>query len=78
MKSKEFQGTCVENPFRNIETLCDVVEKAIKITKRTFLQHCFIHCEILKNMKQFPNDYEFFKYKNIYFYRWSAIEHFYW
>ncbi len=78
MKTKEFQGTCVENPFGRIEALVKVVEDAIEITKQTFFKHCFIHSKIVAQIKQYPNDYEFFKRRGIYFYRWSAIEHFYW
>jgi len=74
---KQFMGTCVENPFGRIETLVEVVENAREITKQTFARHCAIHPDILKQMHQFPNDYEFYKYHNTYFYTWSAIEHFY-
>lgn len=75
---KEFRGTCVENPFGSIGDLCTVVENAVRITKRTFFKHCCVHSEIVAQMKQYPNDYEFFNRQNIYFYAWSAIEHFYW
>jgi len=77
MKTKDFVGTCVENPYSQIETLCDIVENAVEITKQTFLKHCFVHPDILKAMRQYPNDYEFFRCANVYFYRWSAIECFY-
>ena len=76
MKTKEFIGTCVENPFHRIETLCEIVDNAREITKETFLSHCFVHPETLAQMKQYPHDYEYYKYKNIYFYTWSAIEYF--
>lgn len=78
MKSKEFRGTCVDNPFGRIETLVKVVENAIEITKQTFSRRCFIHPEITSEIRKYPRDYEFYKYKDIYFYTWSAIEHFYW
>jgi len=78
MKTKEYQGCCVDNPFGRIELLVETVENAIEITKQTFLRHCFVHPDILAQMRQFPNDYTFSKYKNIYFYTWSAIEHFFW
>lgn len=77
MKTKEFIGTCVENPYGEIEILCEIIENAVEITKRTFFKHCFVDNETAKTMRQYPNDYEFFKCKNVYFYRWSAIEHFY-
>lgn len=68
MKTKEYRGNCVDNPFGRIETLVEVVENAIEITKQTFFKHCFIHLDIARQMRQFPNNYEFFKYKDIYFY----------
>lgn len=77
MQTKEFIGTCVENPYGRIETLCEIVENAVQISKKTFLKHCVVHPCTLISMKHFPNDYEYFKCKNVYFYRWSAIEHFY-
>lgn len=74
---KEFQGTCVGNPFGRIERLIEIVDNAIEITKRTFYKHCLIHPDISTQIKRFPNDYGFYKYQGIYFYTWSAIEHFY-
>lgn len=77
-QTKQFMGTCVENPFNSISMLCEVVENAKEITKRTFFKHCFVHPETSQQMKQFPHDYSYSKYKNIYFFTWSRIEHFYW
>ena len=77
MKTKNFIGTCVENPFERLEILIKVIDSAKEITKATFLKHCYIYSNILREMKQFPYDFSFYKYNNIYFYTWSAIEHFY-
>ena len=74
---KEFIGTCVENPFGRIETLAGIVDRATEITKRTFLKHCLVHPDTLADMRRFPNDYYFAKTGKVYFYEWSAIEHFY-
>ena len=74
---KPFQGTCVDNPFGDIDTLCQVVENACKITKRTFLKHCDVHPELIRQFNQWPRDYAFSKCQNVYFYTWSCIEHFY-
>ena len=74
---KEFIGTCVDNPFGRIETLEEVTENAKKISKQTFLKDAVVQPDILKEMRQYPADYEFYRYKNIVFYTWSAIEHFY-
>lgn len=77
MKTKEFSGTCVENPFGRIETLVKVIDNAIEITKQTFFKHCILSAELVAEIRLYPNDYRFYKYKSIYFYTWSAIEHFY-
>ena len=74
---KPFQGTCVGNPFDDIDTLCQVVENADAIAKRTFLKHCDVDPDTKKEFTQWPRDYAFFKNKNVYFYTWSCIEHFY-
>jgi len=74
---KDFIGTCVENPFDRIEILTRVVDRATEITKHTFLKQCVVHLDTLADMRRFPNDYCFFKSKNVYFYEWSAIEYFY-
>ena len=77
MKRREFIGTCVENPFDRIEILAGIVNQAEEISRQTFLEHCVVHEDILRDMRRFPNDYSYYKYKTIYFYDWSAIEHFY-
>lgn len=74
---KEFIGTCVENPFERIELLVEITEKARPISKKRFIENCYIHPDIIKAIKQYPDDYEFFEYKDVMFYVWSAIEHFY-
>jgi len=77
MEKKTLIGTCVDNPFREMEKLEKIIDEAKKISKRTFFKRCEIALEIEEDIKRFPNDYEFYKYQEIYFYRWSAIEHFY-
>lgn len=81
---KEFIGTCVENPFKDIGTLTDIVEnRAKQISRKAFLQQCDIPVELQKEMREYSHDYEFYKSEMpftkqvVYFYTWSAIEHFY-
>jgi len=74
---KEFIGTCVNNPFERIELLVEITEGAKKISKKKFFENCFIHPDIIKIIKKYPYDYEFYQYKDIMFYIWSGIEHFY-
>ena len=74
---KQFIGTCVENPFKNVNQLINMIDNAREITKATFLKHCDVDIDILREMKRFPNDYMFCKNGQVYFFTWSAIEHFY-
>jgi len=74
---KEFIGTCVENPFDRIEELTRIVENGEELDELEFRRHCLIHPDILRDMEQYPNDYAFYKFRDIYYYVWSAIEHFY-
>jgi len=82
--SKEFIGTCIENPFDNTGDLVAVVENyAIEIEKQEFLGACCVRPEIVEEMAEFPYDFEFYiskehlRGKAIYFYCHSAIEYFY-
>lgn len=74
---KQFVGTCVNNPFNDVNTLMEIIDKSKEITKATFLKHGDVENHLKVNMHVFPQDYEFFKYKKIYFFTWSMIEHFY-
>ena len=75
---KDFIGTCVENPFGRIEELSRIIEKGKVISKTRFMGACAVHPDTLKDMKRFPHDYEYFQsLDRIYYYEWSAIEHFY-
>lgn len=73
----QFIGTCVDNPFRTFEMLIVVIGVAVEIKKATFLRACAVDHLKRADFKRFPNDYSFFKSGNVYFYEWSAIEHFY-
>ena len=85
-KEKVFIATCVnglnDEQFReyvaeDATLLAQLVDNSKEITKNTFLKNCFVEEEIKKAIKQYPHDYCYYKNKNIYFYTWSAIEHFY-
>ncbi len=72
----EFIGTCVENPFESVETLGEVIDKAKNIGRTRFLEKVDVEEEDRKMMFQFPHDYDYFVYGNIYFFTHSMIEHF--
>ncbi len=79
---KTFIGTCVGNPFRSVDDLCQVIDDAREISKKTFLKRCDVPSEQRQDFTDFPNDVSFFVYngkigRGIYFYTWSMIEHFY-
>ena len=74
----EFIGTCVENPFGDIETLVSIVEnEAIEIDRQQFLSACHVDETTIREMQEYPHDFEFYKSDGIYFFCHSAIEHFY-
>jgi hypothetical protein len=81
---KTYKGSCVDNPFKTVELLEEVIDNSIEITYKTFKKHCLDDGELHKSVTEFPNDFTFHRYKSkhslftIYFYTWSAIEHFYW
>jgi len=82
---KEFIGTCVDNPFEDMGTLVNVVDNySREIDVQEFLANCYVHPETIEEMQRFPKDFGFYKSKvlwdqpySIYFYRHSAVEHFY-
>ncbi len=76
---KFFQGTCVENPFRNVEELSEVTENAEEIEMREFIKNCQV--DDVKTLSEFIEfgkpSFRFYKNNNIFFFVWSCIEHFY-
>ena len=74
---KYFIGTCIENPFSDINELIEIIDKAEEITSEEFIVNCDANDEILKQIKRFPYDFNFHKNGNIYFFTHSMIEHFY-
>lgn len=86
MEKRAFIGNCVtgldDDLFREYiaddsTLLAQLVENSKEISKKIFLKHCYIDRDIEKQFKKSPQDYTFYKNGNIYFYEWSAIEHFY-
>ena len=80
---KTYKGNCIDNPFHNINKIREVVYNAKEISKSTFLKNVDMdEWETLKTLKYgmrvFPNDFTYHKYKDIYFFRHSAIEYFFW
>ena len=73
---KEFIGSCVSNPFTDMEKLTDTIDNAEDITLREFIKECDVNLETLRSMIIFPTSYTYHKNGDIYFYVNSAIEHF--
>jgi len=74
-------GTCVDNPFKTTENLIDIIDRGREIKFLTFCKRCAVSQETLDAINKFRYDYTFarstYQGKPIYFYTWSAIEHFY-
>lgn len=78
---KQLIGTCVNNPFSDLDELCRIIDLSEPISRKRFLSQCSIDEDTARLITQFPNDFEFFESKikgnTISFYTWSCIEHFY-
>jgi len=79
MKS-QYIGSCVSNPFDDVETLENVIDSATEITRNAFLSSCDVPEEVIQSMQEYPHDYGFYQSEHegntIYFFTESAIEHF--
>jgi len=75
---KQLIGTCVGNPFKSLWKLNFILDNAKEITRQTFFRNCDVDNDTKIGMYEYPNDFEYYKsYEGVYFYTWSAIEHFY-
>ena len=54
----------------------DLIDEAKEITKEEFLENCEIPEETKELLKRFPDDFDFFRNGDIYFFTHSWIEHF--
>jgi len=74
---KSFIGSCVDNPFRSVEALTDVIEKGQPISRRRFIRNTILDEDIIANMRYWINDYTYYLSGKIFFYEHSRIEYFY-
>ena len=70
-------GTCINNPFSSVNKLCNVIDKGRPLSRKRFFEECDVEEETRSLMKEYPHDFRFYQYKDIFFYTWSSIEHFY-
>ena len=79
MKS-QYIGSCVNNPFDDLETLENVIDGATEISRKVFLSSCDVSEDLIQSMLEFPFDYDYCQSKHdggtVYFFTHSAIEHF--
>ena len=75
-EKKQFIGTCVSNPFRSTNKLQDVIDSADEITKDEFLDECDVDERTMVDMDEYPNDFEYCRSGDVYFFTHSATEHF--
>jgi len=74
---KDYIGNCINNPFDDVEILQTIIEEAREITEQDFFMNCE-HCNTFRiDVKDYPDDYMFYRYEDIYFYTHSGIEYFY-
>ena len=79
---KEFIGSCVENPFEDVNKLSEVIDGGIEITEEEFLRVCDVgDMDLFKepikiSFKNYPQSFSFYKNGEIYFFENSAIEYF--
>jgi hypothetical protein len=78
---KEYIGNCVGNPFGSLTRLSEVIDDAKSISKKKFLEECNTEMELhgyplKQTIKQFPNDFDYYQYKDIMFFTHSCIEYF--
>lgn len=75
-------GSCVNNPFKSVARLSKIIDEAKTISKKEFLENCDIEdfkiydMKFKRAIKEFPNDFEFFRNGKIIFFTHSCIEHF--
>lgn len=86
--TKNYYGSCVNWPEKNIDNLQDIVDNSIQITRRTFLKH--VNRDQLREMESdlgysrhpaqgltMATDWHvtYHRYKKIYYFCHSAIEY---
>ena len=83
MQDKTPFGSCVDNPFDSVDELIEIIDNATEITFEEFIVECdtsglgFEFDQCLKcTMRDYPNDFSYYRNEGIYFYVHSAIEHF--
>jgi len=86
MNKRPFIGTCVENPFRDLDQLLQVINDAEEITMREFLSNTQASAEevALPSIRFFKSrDYFWRSHPNVYFYtdylsphEYAGVEHF--
>lgn len=75
MEKKDFCCTCV-NPIWRINDLESIIDNAKEISRKWFLKNCNVSETEKQAIKEFPNDFAFYRNIDIFFYTHSAIEHF--
>lgn len=80
--NKQFIGSDNKaNPFGNADRLCDIIDHARPISRKTFLKNCNVsNVNVFgmsfEDISQFPRDLEYFRHRDIMFFTHSCIEFF--
>lgn len=77
---KELICSCVNVDYEvlgieDVNELIDLVDNAKEISKEEFLENCDLEGKE-DELNEYPNDFEFYKNRDIFFIRNSAIEQF--
>lgn len=78
---KTFICDCTNPDFKelgvkDVNEFSDFIDNSDSIEESEFLENCDIEDSLKLNIKEYPNDFNFFSNGNIYFFTHSCIEHF--
>ena len=78
---KEFICNCVTPDFKelgvkDVNEFSDFIDNGNSINEEEFLNSCEVEETLILNIKEYPNDYDFFENGDIMFFTHSCIEHF--
>jgi len=80
--NKEFICDCVDPNYQElglngVDSFCEWLETKEDLSVEEFVNFCELSTDILKSIIMYPNDFEFYKIGEVFFYCHSCVEHFY-
>lgn len=79
---KQFFCDCTSPDYeelgvKDVNEFSDLINNSNNVTRKEFLDYCEIEGELRCSMFEYPQDYDYFRNGEIYFFTHSRIEHFY-